>query len=113
MTYLHAQRRWIGDDAVAALRVRAMNQSWDQDAAQPRLKVEYRSERIERLGGREAMVAQLNQWGEQGWDVFQIDEIDGALQVWLRRELPATLAGLRSSQRLTRRPRHNAASLPA
>ena len=56
-------------------------------------KVEYRSERLEQTG-TEAAVAQLNRWGEQGWQVIQIDRSEGGFEVWLSREIPTMAAGL-------------------
>ncbi len=56
-------------------------------------KVEYRSERLERTDS-EGTVAQLNRWGEQGWQVIQIDRSEDGFEVWLSRELPFAAAGL-------------------
>ena len=56
-------------------------------------KVEYRSERLEQTD-TEAAVAQLNRWGEQGWQVIQIDRSEGGFEVWLSREIPTMAAGL-------------------
>ena len=58
-------------------------------------KVEYRSERLERTD-TEGTVAQLNRWGEQGWQVIQIDRSADGFEVWLSRELPIGAGGLRS-----------------
>ena len=58
-------------------------------------KVEYRSERIERTDAK-GTVAQLNRWGEQGWQVIQIDRSTDGFEVWLSRELPLVAAGLQS-----------------
>ena len=58
-------------------------------------KVEYRSERIERTG-TEGTVAQLNRWGEQGWQVIQIDRSADTFEVWLSRELPIVAGGIQS-----------------
>ena len=56
-------------------------------------KVEYWSERLEQTD-TEAAVAQLNRWGEQGWQVIQIDRSEGGFEVWLSREIPTMAAGL-------------------
>lgn len=56
-------------------------------------KVEYRSERVERADPG-AAVAHLNRWGEEGWQVFQLDRTDDGYQVWLSRELPIMAGGL-------------------
>ena len=58
-------------------------------------KVEYRSERIERAD-TEGTVAQLNRWGEQGWQVIQIDRSADTFEVWLSRELPIVAGGIQS-----------------
>ena len=57
-------------------------------------KVEYRSERLEQTEA-EAVVAQLNRWGEEGWHVIQVDRSGDGVQVWLSREVPIMAAGLR------------------
>lgn len=56
-------------------------------------KVEYRSERLDQTD-TEAALTQLNLWGEQGWQVVQIDRSEGGFDVWLSRELPVMAAGL-------------------
>ena len=58
-------------------------------------KVEYRSERIKRTD-TEGTVAQLNRWGEQGWQVIQIDRSADRFEVWLSRELPIAAGGIQS-----------------
>ena len=57
-------------------------------------KVEYRAERLEQTE-TQAAVAQLNRWGEQGWQVIQIDRSEDGFEVWLSRELPVMAAGLK------------------
>lgn len=58
-------------------------------------KVEYRSERLEQTEA-EAVVAQLNRWGEEGWHLIQVDPSGTGVQVWLSREVPVMAAGLPS-----------------
>jgi hypothetical protein len=59
-------------------------------------KFEYRFERLAQASRSEPAAA-LNHWGDQGWQAFQIENTGDLFQVWLRREIPAVLAGLRSS----------------
>ena len=55
-------------------------------------KVEYRSERLERTDTEETL-AQLNRWGEQGWQVIQIDRSADGFEVWLSRAVPIMAGG--------------------
>jgi hypothetical protein len=59
------------------------------------VKFEYRFERLAQASSCEPAAA-LNHWGDQGWQVFQIENTGDLFQVWLRREIPAVLAGHRS-----------------
>ncbi len=56
-------------------------------------KVEHRSERLEHTEP-EAVVAQLNRRGEEGWHLIQVDRSETGVQIWLSREIPVMAAGL-------------------
>lgn len=58
-------------------------------------RVGYRLELL--TGDAEGAVAQLNRWGEEGWQVFQMDPVDSGFRVWLSREIPIVAGGLQTS----------------
>ena len=57
-------------------------------------RMEYKFGQLEETES-EAVIARLNSWGDQGWQVIQVDRSDGRVEVLLSRELPLTTAGLR------------------
>jgi hypothetical protein len=64
-------------------------------------RVEYRSELLP--GDAEGAVAQLNRWGEAGWQAFQMDAVDSGFRVWLSRELAIAAGGLQTAGTAARR----------